>query len=542
MKGLPGRLGAASFAVLLAIASLLTARRDREGRERLAALVPAHLPGAEVAALRSTIAVAPAPDLAVSFLAVLAFEDATRPEEPSGARTDQRLEELVPLLVSAVADRPGWPYHAALLAEIEFARESRASSDPGERFLAPLRAARKRAPSDDALASFFALAALDLEGRVSPEAGVALTQVLERPAFLAATLPTLTSRLGAEEVLALLPRTAAASRAAFGILASQGDVKRAAAQLARYEALEREERDRALRAIEQRLSHGDVARARSLCETFVRERSIEDLDDTAGLAQLARLLELWPGGIEASWAGDPKGPLVRFFLDGREDELSPVALVATLDEITGVPRAIRARAGVRVGEAPELFAPVPETRETLEWAPVWLALASRKLDSGDREGARAALAHLPAVALTTCEARLVAERTAGQLPRTSLLTAEPVSARPDGTVFTLSACTAARGDTLLFELDAASEALVAWGEGTGRSGTRLVSAGRSRLRVDLPGRQGRRSVRVRVLAGGPVTVSLPDASAASPEASAAPSSTASASGIAGIEKLNSKSP
>jgi len=556
------------------------ARRDGEEfakRYELAARRPEALASARLE---------PSADQAAAVLASTAVEDETgavkwngltEGEREAWMRSLEKRDELLgaarSLALGAAAARPGWAPHRELAARLTFLEERRKGfPGPAERWLAPLRAAGKEAPSA-AGAAFLAAAMLESWPSLSPAERLELPRALEGaladPAGVARLLPAAVAALGAGEAARLVPEEPRLLKALAGERARAGDLAGAEAAWKRYDAAERKARAEDLAAIERRARMKDLDGVRRLCRAWASRHPAREDDGEAGRRQAARVLELWPADVEGDFRRDGRGELVRYFLEGREAFVSGEALRRAVTALREVPEVVVARAALLAGDryAWERLLEGSETAGTLEWTPFHVDLARAELAAGRLREARAALGRIATAARTECAVLLArrevarAERRAGAAPgddeaeiaaalsRTRWQLAEVHALSPRGAV---PVCVDPEEDAkgaLKVRLAVEGPALLAWGWNDGVSAKGLVT-GEAEVEAPLAGLQGRAFFSTRVLAGGAprlVSAAMEEEGPSSwrlqaVAASEAPTTQASVAGMAGMERLNSTKP
>ena len=528
------------------------------------------------------IAVAPAGDLAVESAVGGAIDDLLAPM-PWGSLTfderqlwleavtgfDAEMAEAEGLVLAPLRARPGWAYHRFQLGQVVYLADRRqlnaGKRRPPETWDVPLALAVQAAPEDDAIHAFRAGAWLEMWDTL-PEPWKRKAPDLFRRAFLDADLvqrgiQAAVTVLGREEALSLLPEDARTLRRARDEMGKSGDTEAAARLHERWERAERAERTLEMEKLERREHQGDVDGLRIGCARFAARHSPRDIDSPAERRRFARLLQLWPADVAGQWRSDPRGNLVRFFLDGREDSVDPAALSRSISVLTNVPEVMRARAYLMASDryAWEETLRRSESVGTLAWTPFFVDLARQSLEAGLVDSAAAALGKISNAARGECDvllARRAVARAAGNRADEAGISAALAASRPGSYPATewgdgqrLSLCVdpeADAGSALEVAVLPEGPALVTWGWDGADSSWRHIS-GPARLRVPLSGLSGRRTFSLRTLAGAEVAVvdavviGAPLAEA-SPAAQAPPRTAANVTGMAGNEKLKSTSP
>jgi hypothetical protein len=299
--------------------------------------------------------------------------------------------------------------------------------------------------------------------------------------------------------------------------------------------------------LERREHQGDVDGLRIGCMRFAARHFPRDIDSPAEREQFARLLQLWPADVAGQWRSDPRGDLVRFFLDGRESDVDPAVLSRSISILTNVPEVMRARAHLMASDryAWEETVRRSESVGTLAWTPFFVDLARQDLKGGHVDSAAAALGKISNAALGECDvllARRAVARAAGNSADEAQISAALAASRPGsfppaewGDGHSLSLCVDPEADALsVLEVAVLPEgpALATWGWDGADFSWRYLS-GPAVLRVPLSGLRGRRTFSLRTLAGAKVAVVDAGVFADSPAAQAPPGTAANVTGIAG---------
>jgi hypothetical protein len=482
------------------------ARYAEDSRARQAARRFAQAAGIDRGRPDETFAMAsePAGDLAVAVAvsAVLSGARAASPETLSAANS---------LMASATAARPGWAYHRYLLGRTD-------PEKAGERSRRALRLAASGAPGMDVIWSELARAQLegwsDLSAAGRSEAPEIFRRAFRSETFVTAAIASVAGVLGQSRALSLLPEDAEVLDAAAGIFAQRADVPGASLLLARADAAERREREEGLAELERRAGLGDIEGLYAGCRAWFDAHPYEDLDDTAGRRQVARLLALWPDIRFGSWSRDRRARLLRFFLDGRTSAVSAEALARTIESLTGVPDAVRAHVYLLAGNLPAAQGLARSTGQvgSFEWDPYSLELSRRMLSAGKHAEARAALMRLSLPARDGCEALLArralarAAQDSGELAvvQERLAVLRQTVSGEWGSRGALSVCvdSEGNGETLEVSVGSGSPALIAYGFDGGRAGTISVAGEGGSFRVALTGLAGQRTLWASFLIGG----------------------------------------
>jgi hypothetical protein len=205
---------------------------------------------------------------------------------------------------------------------------------------------------------------------------------------------------------------------------------------------------------------------------------------------------------------------VKFFLDGREESVSPAVLLRTVAALNGVPDPVRARIELAAGHveaARALARAIAASPE--EWSAFHLDVARRELSAGRIVEARQALSRLGPEARGGCGALLLRREIARRLrdvdeARTAesrLATLREPEPHDWSSVGTLSLCVDpewSTGRILDVVIGPGAPALVRWGWDGGRAGTLAVPASETSVRAPLDRAAGQRMLWVSFLIGG----------------------------------------
>lgn len=437
----------------------------------------------------------------------------------------QELEGARELVFGAITLRPGRAQHRFLLGQLVQAAQARTHSTADSRqWIVPLTLAGSAAPGLDTIFTYLAGACLDRWPTLSVDQKRDAVPVLRRamadPGFVSRSMLVAGTAIGRDEVLGLLPDQAPSLRAAYEALAHDGDVTRAAALRPRLDKALRVERDLGIAKIEERLAAGDLEGARSACQVWLLRSPADEFDDPAGRAQTARVLQLWPNDAAGAWRTDSRGELVRFFLNRREKDVRPEALVGATEALSAVPDTVRARVYLLAGDtaAADDILEKSGGAGSFEWMPYLVEVARGRLARSDAAGARAVLRGLAPAAVDGCDVLLlrrdiaaalgdeaetatVAERLKwlhrGSLPPEAWSASGSMSLCVDGKE--------ANSQRLRVAVDADAAAIVGYGWNGGRGGSILVPKGSTLLSLPIPALSGRQIFSLRGEAGGPVT-------------------------------------
>lgn len=459
--------------------------------------------------------------------AVGAAAPAAAPRLPEKAAPEKalELEAAGGLVLDSLERRPGWPQHRLLLGKIAYAdqRLEPGGSRKPESWIVPLRLAATGAPGLEPAWTVLGGAYLEawptLEPAARAEVPGVLTEAFLDPAFVSRSFPSAASHLGGEAAAKLLPEEPSPLLAAADSLAAAGDVSGAAALLPRIGRSARADRDKRLRWLAELRRYGDLEGARSACLAWVRDYSAYDFDDSAGRAQTARLLALWPADVVGSWRSDPRGELVRFFLNHRERDVPGAVLARATAILLDVPDTVRAQIRLLSGQETEALelARSSAGSGSFEWSGFYLQLARVRLERGDASGAKVALAGIPPSAREGCDALLCyrdvavslgdeeGTKIASELLRFLERDSYPPEAwSADGTLSLCLLPERIANLRLLVDVQAEGEATARYGWNGGSMGTSRISPGTSSLAVPLPPASGRQTLSVRTGWGSPI--------------------------------------
>ena len=502
--------------------------------------------------------------------------DGLTPEErdawlASMPRRDEEISEALGLMLRVSAANPGWPFFRLFVGELVSLQARRGRDGIGarpERWLLPLRQAAAMAPGLDL--AFVIPSAILLENwevvgdSARAEAPGLLSRAFLDQTFLAVNLGRAVSVLGKEGAMRLVPDEPPALLTALTEMTRIGDVPAAARVLEAWEKAELRNRRIDLEKVERRAGMGDVDGVRTGCRAWAAAHRVLDFDTPETRKQVARILDLWPDDIGGNWRGDPRGEIVRYFLDGRAGDVPPMAMERAVRVLVNVPDTVRARVALLASERYEMEATLHDSAGagSLEWTPFFVEKARAELREGKAAEAGRSLGRVAAAARGECSVllarRAVAEAlgdAAGRDEVDGLLLASqrgklgPDSVSPTGAI-SLCVDPARDGSGFLeVEVAAPGPTLVEWAGNQARWGDRLVE-GKAVVRFPLAGLQGRSTFAVAGIAGGRVVVSRVERTPGRPSrsgeataaASDAPRTAASMAGVAGSEKLNSTSP
>ncbi len=208
---------------------------------------------------------------------------------------------------------------------------------------------------------------------------------------------------------------------------------------------------------------------------------------------------------------------MRFFLDRRETDGNPAAMLAAIEVLSAVPEVAQARVRLLAGDRAGALDLMREsgTASSYEWVPFRLAAARAELARGDASAARALLEGLSPSAAEGCDALLCRRDVARALGekaevaytegRLQSMDRNALPAEAWSEVGSMTICVQAPGARRLqVEIEAEKPAIVRYGRDGGRSDSVLVPAGSSSLVLPLTAAAGRQTVSVSAEAGGPI--------------------------------------
>lgn len=532
------------LSVIALVASVHVYREDQRDRKEIGEFSRRYTITERRPFEAATADVAASADMALWVLGRATLDDALTPVSLSRLSPDERqlwygaitnldsqLASAEKLLVWAISRRPGWAFHRVLLGQIHYVKDRRrASRDLVEKaalWRVPLANGLKAGPGIGSAHVFLAGALLEnwsqLSANEKTSAERTFALAFTDTQFLSQSLLATMSFLGPEATFALLPPRPGHLSLALDALAKTGDARLYSSLFTLWEKASLSARTTDLATAEARLMAKDTVGLRTACRAWAGNHRLTDFDRPAERRQGGRILELWPPDTSGAWRNDPRGEMVRFFLNGRLADVPPAALARALYPLSNVPDVVRARVLLESGDRYG-FDSILRTSETvgsLQWTSFFVRLASLELASGRKEEARQALAHIPAAARRECEVLLLRRdmsRGEGPAKATDSIQAELDSAvrtQFEASDFTeagslplcLDPASSSREITVRLSPKAASAGgevkpvFVSYGFDGGRSGTALVEA-ETELKIPLEGRQGRRFLEFRRLAGG----------------------------------------
>jgi hypothetical protein len=330
---------------------------------------------------------------------------------------DLQLTEASEVMLDALSQRPGWPYHATLLGQLVYTRDARALSPDlvrqYRRWSVPLYAGVHAAPNDRDLWQFLALSYIqtwpDLAHEHAPFAGAVLRNAFDDPEFVRTAFGQAAQIVGTDPVIAALPDSPLPLRAAFEQLATAGQVDAAWRVYQRWDAAEWRQRKLDLDRVESVAARADVTELRRVCRLWLSAHSVRDYDSAAARAQVARLLDRWPASDVGRWPSDPRTDAIAYLLAGRRDSVEGAVLLRAAAPLSGMPAAMQAQLHVVAADiiGAETIARAADSFGSFEWTPYVLDLSRYWLQHGSREKARAALTSLSPASRPECESTIV---------------------------------------------------------------------------------------------------------------------------------------
>lgn len=464
---------------------------------------------------------APSADFATDLVCDATLRDATVPVRLGGLKANERIawldavthldEQLAAaadLSLDALEERPGWPYHAALLGQLVYTRAARSLSPAivteAKRWIVPMRIATAATPYDSVLWQFTALAYLqtwpDLGPRYS-DADAVFRRAFDDRDFVHYVFGSANTILGADAAIAHLPDSPRPLREAFDQLAKAGAIDEAWRVYQRWDAAEWRRRASDLADIENAADRRDVEALRSACEAWTRNHSVWDYDTAAAHGQAARLLQLWPASDSGQWFSDSRADIIRYFISGRREGVTGSILAHAADPVAGVPPPTQAQLRVLAGDLPtaELIARRSESFGSFEWKPYIYELSRYWLRNANRDKARSVLGDLPVAARAECEAFEII----GDDPPRQASLAVVFKERTD-----IGICQLPRASARVTLTPANNRsAIVEYGWDGARIGSVFVPA-RESVDVYLPAASGQRTVTIRAPSQPDVAISV----------------------------------
>ena len=436
------------------------------------------------------------------------------------------------LALRSIATRPAWAFGAEALAELVLAGESRESASERQgvngggnaRWEIPLRVATAWAPAERRPWALWATAILAHWGTLTPEersqGAPVLTTAFRDEEFLRQSLDDLLAIVGTRQGLALLTDTSAALARVRRAPVTKGDFPLGVELQRRWEAAERRERRLEIARIDELVSAGRTGRAAESARAFLQAHPVPLFDDGVGRAQAITILKALSDDQPGLWASEPRGALVRYFLDSPSRGATPGDLLHALTGLGGVPETLRARVLLLAGNTygwQSLLADV-ESSETLHWTSFFVELTRQRLAQNDGPEAEAAVRRISRHSANECDVLLVRRdvaRAREDAAELALLRGVWPVAFPETIAAgsgSIAVCVdperdAARELTLTVSTSTAGSAYAYWGWDGGRAGTILLEGnGERTLRFPLKGLSGRRIFSLGTLVGSDVKV------------------------------------
>lgn len=375
-------------------------------------------------------------------------------------RYEEQMADATELSLDAIAERPGWPYHASLVGQLTYTQDVRALSadliERHARWSEPLYSAAMTAGSDEGLWQSLALAYVQTWPALSPAHSATAPQVFRNafvdPEFLRRTLGPTMQIVGKDTALASIPESPAALWEAFEQLNDDGDIASAWRLHQRWDAAEWESSVEDLRTAERALRSGDVNRGRQLCERWAARHSVWNYDSAAAHQMAIRLLEIWPSGRRGVWPNDARARIVRYLLPRIGDRTSagPLKVIEDLDY---VPDEIRAECQLVAGDIGESWRVATEAADfgvSNDWTNYIVAAVRAAALQGDRSRAARLAQYLPRRVMSGCTGAAVTSLLSGNKTSLSAQPAGPTSV-PAGTAVVICTPSGRMETTILAE-------------------------------------------------------------------------------------------
>jgi hypothetical protein len=495
--------------------------------------------------VQATAEVAAAADMALWVLGRATLDDALMPVRLAGMSIEERqlwldsvqkldaqLGAAEDLLLWAIARRPGWAFHRILLGQIHYVRNRRAVSPDllakADLWRIPLENGLKAGPGIGSAHVFLAGILLENWDRIPAipkvRAERTLSIAFKDTHFLRHSLLTTLSLLAPEATMDLVPQNPSSLSVVLDVLKKADDARLYATVYPRWEEASLRARTADLAAAEERARSRDVALLRTACRSWAGNHQLTDFDRAPQRREAGKILDLWPADTPGAWRSDPRAAMIRFFLDGRIDDVPPAALGRALRALSNVPEVVRARVLLESGDRYGFDSIVrgSETVGSLQWTPFFVRLAIVELKAGRMEAAREALAHISPAAQRECDVLLARKALARDGGKSKLQAIEDQLAAAIRVEFSASDFSDAGSLPVCLDPEAGFESIfvrrapaapalgveprpvfVAFGFDGGRSGTALIEK-ETEIKVPVEGRGGRRFLEIRRVLGGPV--------------------------------------
>lgn len=217
------------------------------------------------------------------------------------ARYDDQMSRASGLMLDAIRERPGWPYHQSLLGQLVYTRDARRlSPDLVRRYQqweVPLSAAATSAETDDSLWQSLALAYLqtwpDLHIVHERAAPAVLRRAFADADFVGSAFGNVIEILGGERAVNVLPDRAAPLREAFLHVARTGDLNLAWQISQRWERAEMREQAIDAGDIERIATREVPSQVALRCRIWVAHHA-DSLFAASSMPAATRVLQLWP--------------------------------------------------------------------------------------------------------------------------------------------------------------------------------------------------------------------------------------------------------
>lgn len=429
------------------------------------------------------------------------------------------------LALDGLAARPGWALSAVQVADLRLAAEWRdpASVSKVERWLVPMRIASRWAPADRSVSASWAVAALQrwplLSSEQKSEARKVISLALESHEFVSQALPLAATVLGASDLLELLPDRPETLALAQRVLSPVAPFDLLVRLHERWEVVERARRKEEQREITNLLARDRRARAAARAREWLQKHPVRVFDDAQGRAQARALVPAIADGATGEWASDPRGDLIRYFLDGPQRQVERGTLLDVVEGLQNVPDPVRARLLFSGGDYGwRKILENTDTAGSVDWTPFFVDMTRRLIQEGKRIEAAEVAGRISRFSQRDCEvllvrrelARLADNRT--QMAELERLWPEafpaeiPIPAGAAGKPLTVCLDPEQTGPLALeVSVDSPGPALVWTGWDGGREQTHQIN-GATELSIPLAGLSGRRIFGLGTLVGAEVSL------------------------------------